>query len=68
MKVFVIIGYLKNEKYKFSIIIDAYIGPKELIDDTNFFFDIVEEPSAAIQALYNCLKTYGVEWKTPPQT
>lgn len=58
---------LKNNKYIFNIILDMYIGPKELINDKNFFFDVVENTDDTNQFLYDTLKKYGKEWKTPPQ-
>ena len=59
---------IKNKKYMFDITVDMYMGPKELIDNDNFFFDIIDEPQEAIYILYDTLKKYGKEWRTPPQT
>lgn len=58
---------LKNQKYMFSIVLDTYIGPEEFITNSNFFFDIYENPEKANQFLYDTLKKHGKEWKTPPQ-
>ena len=59
---------IKNKKYMFNFTLDLYMGPKELIDNTNFFFDVLDEPQDASYVLYDTLKKYGKEWRTPPQT
>ena len=38
---------LKNANYDFSIPINSYQGPKEFLDNLDFFFDITEEPYEA---------------------
>lgn len=59
---------IKSKKHMFSIILDMYIGPKELIDNIDFFFDIIDEKENASYILYDTLKLYGKQWQTPPQT
>ena len=59
---------VKNQKHLVSLVIDMYIGPKELIEDSDFIFDVLLEPADASRTLYNTLLKYDKEWKTPYQT
>lgn len=51
-------GKLKNKQYDFSIDISEFTGPKELIENTNFLFDIYEYPSVAFQFFCDVIKKY----------
>ncbi len=55
-------------EYMFSIIVDAYFGPRELIEPNDFLFDVYVSNKLSETTLYNTLVKYGRQWRTPPQT
>lgn len=55
-------------EYMFSIIVDAYFGPKEFIEPNDFLFDVYVSNELSEITLYNTLVKYGRQWRTPPQT
>lgn len=59
---------IENKKYNFSFRLDTYVGPRELIENQDFLFDIYENLDDALSFLYITLKKYNSEWRTPPQT
>lgn len=59
---------LKIKKDYFKMKIKLYLGPKELIYDTDFFFNYYVDNDGADYDLYHTLAKYGKENKTPPQT
>lgn len=59
---------LKIKKDYFKMKIKLYLGPKELIYDTDFFFNYYVDNDEADYDLYHTLAKYGKENKTPPQT
>lgn len=52
----------------FKMKIKTYLGPKELIYDTDFFFNYYADNDEADYDLYHTLAKYGKEHRTPPQT
>ncbi len=46
-------------EYMFSIILDAYFGPKELIEPNDFLFDVFVSNELSERTLYNTLAKYG---------
>lgn len=46
----------KNRKYDFKISTNYYQGPKEFLENEDFFFDIYEHPRIAYEFIYQYMK------------
>ncbi|MDD2376323.1 MAG: hypothetical protein PHD15_02335 [Clostridia bacterium] len=49
---------LKNREYNFDVFIDAIIGPKELVENDKFMFDIYENPRDLSEKIYRIMQKY----------
>lgn len=49
---------LKNKEYDFDLYVDAIIGPKELVENDKFVFEIYENPRLISEEIYKIIKKY----------
>lgn len=49
---------LKNKEYDFDIFVDALIGPKELVENDSFMFEIYENPRHMAEEIYRIIQKY----------